>query len=60
MSAAAPELYDLVADPAKRRDLAGDAGHAAVLAEMEARLRAMWDPEAVDDAAKLAQARIMA
>ena len=57
---AAPQLYDLVADPEELRDLAGDPAQAGVLAEMEARLRAMLDPAAVDDAAKQAQARMIA
>ncbi len=57
---AAPQLYDLEADPEELRDLAGDPAHAGVLAEMEARLRAMLDPEAVDGAAKRAQAAMIA
>jgi choline-sulfatase len=57
---AAPQLYDLVADPEELTDLAADPSHASVLAEMAARLRAMLDPDAVDGAAKQAQARMIA
>ena len=45
---APPQLFDLEADPEELHDLAGDPAHAALLREMEARLRAMLDPEAVD------------
>ena len=48
----APELFDLDADPEETRDLAGDAAHAGVLREFEARLRAIVDPERVDRRAK--------
>ena len=44
------ELYDLAADPA----------HAAVVQRMEARLRSMLDPEAVDRMVKARQAAILA
>ena len=53
---APPQLFDLEADPEELHDLAGDPAHAALLAEMEARLRAELDPEAVDAEAKAAQA----
>ena len=48
----APELFDLAADPEELRDLAGDPAHAAVVAELEAALRAMLDPDGVDRRAK--------
>ena len=44
----APELFDLEKDPEELHDLAGDPAHAGILAEMEKRLRAICDPEAVD------------
>lgn len=43
-----PELFDLELDPQELHDLAGDPAHAAVLAQMEAELRRICDPEAVD------------
>jgi choline-sulfatase len=48
----APELFDLEDDPEETRDLAGDPAHAGVLAEFEAALRALLDPEGVDRRAK--------
>ena len=48
----APELFDLDEDPDETRDLAADPAHAPVLRELEARLRAMLDPERVDRLAK--------
>ncbi|MDM0109164.1 sulfatase-like hydrolase/transferase [Variovorax sp. J22R24] len=47
-----PELFDLDADPEELCDLASDPRHAAVVAEMEAELRCICDPEAVDALAK--------
>ena len=46
------ELFDLEADPEETRDLAGDPAFAGVVADLEAQLRAMLDPEAVDRRAK--------
>ncbi|MEV8468903.1 sulfatase-like hydrolase/transferase [Fluviibacterium sp. DFM31] len=43
-----PQLFDLVADPDERRDLAKDPAHAAILAEMDGALRAVCDPEEVN------------
>ena len=51
-----PQLFDLEADPLELNDLAGDAAHAGALADCEAKLRALIDPEAVDEAAKADQA----
>jgi choline-sulfatase len=47
-----PELFDLAADPEETRDLAPDPAYAAVVAQFEADLRSMLDPEAVDRRAK--------
>lgn len=57
---APPQLFDLEADPEELHDLAADPAHAALLGRMEARLRGMLDPEAVDAEAKAAQAIMMA
>lgn len=50
------QLFDMVADPQELDDLAVRQDAAALLAEYEARLRAMIDPEAVDRRAKADQA----
>jgi choline-sulfatase len=55
-----PQLFDLEADPEEFADLAGEARHAATLAEGERRLRAVLDPEAVDARAKARQAELLA
>lgn len=47
-----PELFDLGTDPDELQDLAGDPRCAGVLREMEAALRRICDPEAVDALAK--------
>jgi choline-sulfatase len=54
-----PELFDLAADPEELRDLAGDPAHAEVLREMEAELRRICDPQAVDALAKQDQASLI-
>ncbi len=51
-----PQLFDLEADPEELHDLAADPAHAALLRAMEARLRAMLDPEAVNASAQRDQA----
>lgn len=56
----APELFDLRSDPLQQHDLAPDAGHAPVLAAMEARLRQRLDPQSVDARAKRDQAALVA
>lgn len=48
----APELFDLAADPEELVDLALDPAYAGVLADMERSLRAICDPEAMDELAK--------
>ena len=55
-----PELFDLQADPLQHHDLATDAGHAPVLARMEARLRRRLEPQAIDARAKRDQAALVA
>lgn len=47
-----PELFDLDSDPEELQDLAGEPAQAAVLHEMLQALRAICDPEAVDQLAK--------
>lgn len=54
-----PELFDLQADPEELQDLAADPAHAAVLRDMEAELRRICDPEAVDAQAKHDQAAMI-
>lgn len=56
----APELFDLENDPAEAHDLAGDPDHAAVVAEMEAELRRIVDPEVADRQAREDQAALIA
>jgi choline-sulfatase len=51
-----PQLFDLASDPDEVRDLATDPGHAATLAECEAKLRALLSPEEIDARAKKRQA----
>jgi choline-sulfatase len=46
------ELFDLAADPHETRNLADDPAHAADLTRLEAKLRAICDPETVDSRAK--------
>jgi len=51
-----PQLFDIDRDPDETNDLAGLPEYADVLADLAARLRAVCDPDAVDRAAKQAQA----
>ena len=55
-----PELFDLQADPEELHDLAGDPQHAETARRMEAELRAICDPEAVDAQAKRDQRAMIA
>ena len=55
-----PELFDLETDPEELNDLAQDPTHAGTLAEMEAALRLICDPEAVDTQAKKDQRAMIA
>jgi choline-sulfatase len=55
-----PELFDLESDRGETRDLAGDPAFAPVLAECEAALRRILDPDAVTAAAFADQARKIA
>ncbi|MDH4293521.1 MAG: sulfatase, partial [Betaproteobacteria bacterium] len=50
-----PMLFDLAADPEERKDLGRDPAHKAVIAECEAALRKVVDPEAADKLAKADQ-----
>ncbi len=54
------QLFDLAADPEEIDDLAGDPAAAAVLAEFEAALRAICDPQDVDRRAKADQRQRLA
>lgn len=56
----APELFDLEVDPDETRNLAGDPGHATVLAQLERQLRDMLDPDAVEATVKADQAALIA
>lgn len=49
------ELFDLKDDPGERHDLSGDPRHATIVTLLEARLRAVLVPEAVDARAKADQ-----
>jgi choline-sulfatase len=55
----APELFDLEADPEELDNLAAKPEHAALLRDMEAALRRIADPEAVDRRAKADQAALV-
>jgi len=55
-----PELFDLEGDPGETTDLAERPDMASVLAECEARLRAICDPEAVNAQAFADQAALIA
>ncbi|NWG47212.1 MAG: sulfatase-like hydrolase/transferase [Alphaproteobacteria bacterium] len=54
-----PELFDLSSDPEELDNLAGRPALAEAQARLEAQLRALLDPEAVDAAAKADQARLI-
>lgn len=56
-----PQLFDLEADPQETRDLAREAGYQGLVADCEAALRRVADPDAADALAKADQrARIVA
>jgi choline-sulfatase len=55
-----PQLFDLESDPRETRDLAIEPGHEAILAEGEARLRAICDPAEVSARAFADQERRIA
>ena len=55
-----PQLFDLEADPEELTDLAGDPAYGEVIAECEAKLRSICDPEEVDARAKKRQAEQLA
>jgi choline-sulfatase len=54
-----PELFDLQNDPKEHFDLANDPEHADTLANLEAELRAILDPEAIDKFAFADQADLI-
>jgi choline-sulfatase len=54
-----PELFDLEADPEELVDLAQDPAYSDVVRDMEAELRRICDPEAVDAQAKRDQAAMI-
>ena len=43
-----PELYDIEQDPNEFNDLAGSAEHATIVAELQERLLAAWDPVEIE------------
>lgn len=55
-----PELFDLQHDPEELTNLAGDPRYAGKLAECDRALRAICDPEAVEQRAKARQAELIA
>jgi choline-sulfatase len=55
---APPQLFDLEADPEELTDLGASPEHAPLRTAFEARLRAIIDPELVDQRAKADQARL--
>ncbi|MFL2844895.1 MAG: sulfatase-like hydrolase/transferase [Candidatus Puniceispirillaceae bacterium] len=54
-----PQLFNLFEDPDELRDLGADPDYADIRCQMEADLRLICDPEAVDAAAKADQAAIV-
>ncbi|MEZ5650091.1 MAG: sulfatase-like hydrolase/transferase [Burkholderiaceae bacterium] len=56
----APELFDLDTDPEETTNLAGSPEHVPIVAAMEAALREICDPEAVDQLAKADQQALIA
>ena len=56
----ASQLFDLEADPGEMRDLAGDPGHAQVVADMLSALRDIADPDEVNSRAFADQAERIA
>src|SRR4029079_18981366 len=54
-----PMLFDLEADPHERNDLGRDTSFASLVAECEAQLRSVVDPEAADRQARADQARFI-
>lgn len=54
-----PQLFDLDADPAEVNDLGSSVDHADICADMEAELRKICDPEAVDKQARADQQEIV-
>jgi choline-sulfatase len=55
----APELFDLATDSEELQNLSADPRFAAVLERMEAALRSICDPDAIDAAAKADQSALL-
>ena len=55
-----PQLFDLENDPEELNDLAADPAHGDVLAAMQERMYAMFDPDEVDARAKQRQGELLA
>lgn len=55
----APELFDLESDPEETNNLAPLASHAGIVADMQAELRAICDPDDVDRQAKQDQSALI-
>jgi choline-sulfatase len=54
-----PQLFDLRSDPLELRDLASDPAHGPLRMDMERELRALVDPEAVDERARADQRKVI-
>ena len=54
-----PQLFNLFNDPEELHDLGSNSDYADICCQMEADLRSICDPEAVDAAAKTDQAAIL-
>lgn len=55
-----PQLFDLTADPGETRDLGQDPGYRGLVADCEAELRGVVNPEAADAQARADQAAVIA
>ncbi len=51
-----PQLFDLSTDPDENHDLANDPGHAVTLADLNRELRALIDPDEINDRCRRNQA----
>ena len=55
----APELFDLETDPEELTDISGSVRHRTILADYEAVLRGIVDPEGADEAAYQSQTALV-